>query len=139
MQRCAARIQRSLKYVELTASLIMKLCLLPLEEEIKTDAFCWCVQHFSSPTHSLPPFPLSLFSSFFFSCSFFPLCLSIPPLTLSVFLRHIFPLALALSHKHRRSHILVQGREGKKRERESVRCTRNEMHELSFNKGREVI
>lgn len=140
MQRCAARIQRSLKYVELTASLIMKLCLLPLEEEIKTDAFCWCVQHLSSPTRSLPPLPLPLFFYFFFffffSCSFFSLRLSIPPLTLSVFLRRIFPLALALSHKHRWSHILVEERQGKKkRERESVRCTSNEMHELSFNKG----
>lgn len=121
MQRCAARIQRSLKYVELTASLIMKPCLLPLEEEIKTDAFCWCVQHSSSRTRSLPPSPLSLFFFFFLSCSFFSLCLSIPPLTLSVFLRHIFPLALALSHKPRRLPHTCGGKAGqKKKERESV-------------------
>lgn len=139
MQRCAARIQRSLKYVELTASLIMKLCLLPLEEEIKTDAFGWCVQHFSSLTHSLPPFPLSLlFLLLLLFLLQLPLLLFVP-LNPSSHPLHLSPAYFfhLLSRYHTntvgRTHLRREWRAKKKRK--SVRYTRNEMHELSFNKG----
>lgn len=104
---------------------------------------CPAVRHAHSPLLRLLLL-LLLFSFFSISCSFFFLCLSILPLTLSIFLwRFIFcffvfcysTCSCAITQTPSVAH--TSGGKGgqKKRKRRSTRCSRNEMHDLSFNKA----